>query len=438
MVTMTEQYKPIDACVNLGNFSSAVSKMQSSKDEFFDSKDRVIYYLDLGLLEHYAGKYNSSNQAFSKAEDAIDELYTQSISQGVASLLLNDNALAYPGEDYENIYLNVFKALNFIKLHNFDDAFVEIRRMNNKLSLLEDKYQKLVDEYNQSPNSNSKFSVPDIHFYNSALCSFLSLILYRTEGEIDDARLDSTKIFEAFLTENDIYNFPMPLMENIFQRSGLVKVDILSFVGKSPEKYADNFIIHTDTNLLLVFHSDGTSENRIDAIPWPGINKDLHFKFSLPQFTKVGTSVGKVELLVDNIPVSRLDKIESIENVAEDTYQAKKSLVYLKTIVRAIAKGLINETANKELDKKTGGGLLGSLTRSITGSLFDATENADLRISRYFPSDALITEAFVKPGIHYFQVNYYSPSGRLLYSDNIGKREVDMNDLNLLESFYLQ
>ncbi len=76
----------------------------------------MLYYLDLGMLHHYAGNYAKSNEFLQKAEYAIEELFTASVSKIATSLLLNDNALDYSGEDYEDIYLNIFKALNFIAL----------------------------------------------------------------------------------------------------------------------------------------------------------------------------------------------------------------------------------------------------------------------------------------------------------------------------------
>ena len=61
------------------------------------------------MLHHYNGDFEQSNTLLSKAETAFDELYTKSIGRAAASMLLNDNILEYSGEDYEDIYLNIFK-----------------------------------------------------------------------------------------------------------------------------------------------------------------------------------------------------------------------------------------------------------------------------------------------------------------------------------------
>lgn len=462
--TQKQQYVEVDKSLENGQYKEAVLELISNKAKYFDEKDKVLYYLNLGMLQHYAKQYNESNQNLTEAENGIDELYTKSISKGAASLFVNDNVLDYSGEDYENIYVNVFKALNYLELNKFDDAFVEIRRIDDKLSLFKDKYQKLADEYNNSDSSKKQIEIADVKFNNSALGRLLSLLIYRTENKYDDARIDLEKIKEAWQLEGNLYDFKMPSLDNLLsEKNGdntsteksktdnssnspfsneivgpyqKAKVDILSFVGRSPEKFANTFIIHTLNNLAIIYRSNGKSEQRIDAIPWPGLKANLHFKFSLPYMEKLGSRVSRIEVKVDSQVVKRLEKMEDIENIAKSTFEIKKPFTYVKTIIRTISKGLITETANKELDKQTGGGIFGSLTRAITSKLVDMTENADLRISRYFPAFAFIGEVELTPGSHTIQINYYDKYDRLIYYDTIDKN-VRLNKLNLIESFYV-
>jgi len=109
-----------------GNYPGAINSVINAKEDVYQLKDRVMYYLDLGMLYHFNGDYKLSNEFLTKAERAIEELYTKSISKAALSMALNDNALDYGGEDYEDIYLNIFKALNYINLNDPEDAFVEV------------------------------------------------------------------------------------------------------------------------------------------------------------------------------------------------------------------------------------------------------------------------------------------------------------------------
>ena len=152
---------------------------------------------------------------------------------------------------------------------------------------------------------------------------------------------------------------------------------------------------------------------------------------------KKGTKVARVSVELNGSQVTQLETIESLENAAEDTYKLKEGIVYLKTITRTVIKGILNEKANKELDKKTGGGFLGELTRLASSALVDISENADLRLARYFPAKAMVGEAAVEPGTYNVTVNYYGANGQLLYSDFRGAITVSAKGLNLIESAYL-
>ena len=67
----------------------------------------------------------------------------------------------------------------------------------------------------------------------------------------------------------------------------------------------------------------------------------------------------------------------------------------------------------------------------------DATENADLRISSFFPAKTLVTELELDPGIHNIKIKYYSKNGSVLFIDDLGDKNITRSGLNLFESFYL-
>lgn len=437
MYTQKKQFVEVDNAVAVQDFGSAAKSLETSKDNYYTAKDRVLYYLDLGMLYHYYYAASKSSESLTSAENGIDELYTKSISKGAESLLLNDNALDYSGEDYENVYLNVFKTLNYLSLNQFDDAFVEIRRADNKLEQLEDKYQKIADEFNKSEDAKEKFTVAPNHFANSALARYISLLMYRSEGKYDDARIDAEKIGEAWASESRVYDFAQPNLDSCLENADKARLNVISFVGKSPELFAHVLTIHTFKDTVAIYQSDGKDEKKLEIIPWPDMKDGYHFKFSLPHMEKKGTAVDKVVIELNGGQVATLQTIESLENVAQETYKLHAAITYLKTIIRTVAKGVLNEKANEQLDEQTGGGLWGNLTRAVTSTLVDVSENADLRLSRYFPARALVGEIQVAPGTYHLVMRYYSSDNQLLHSDDKGVVTVNANMLNLFESFFL-
>ncbi|MCC7430117.1 hypothetical protein IT568_04660 [bacterium] len=434
--TQKKHFGQIDKNVDERNFVGAIQNLEKAKEKYYDKKDKVVFCLDLGMLYHLNGDYEKSNEVLTKADYSIEELYTKSISRIGSSFLLNDNVLDYEGEDYENIYLTVFKSLNYLNQKKTEEAFVEIRRINEKLALLEDKYKKIADEFNKQKDVKKEFQASENKFHNSCLARFVSLLLNRNAKKTDDARIDLEKIDEAWISQSQLYDFAKPDFSNYLKNNGKAKVNFLGFIGKTPEKFAKNLTIHTEKDVVIIYQSDGQDSRELEAIPWYGVMKGLHFKFSLPYLERKGTQVGKVEVEMDNKKILELDLLENLENVATETFSLREPLIYTKTLTRTIIKGIAAELANRQLDKKFKDGDFGFLTRLATSAIVDASENADLRVSRYFPAKALVGELEVEEGKHYFRINYYSKTGTLIFTDEIGEKEIKANQLNLFQSNY--
>ncbi len=437
-----QQFVGIDDKLVAHDYEGALQQIKAAKGKFYKEKEQALYYLDEGMLLHFAGRYEESNQALAKAEQAIDELYTKSISRGAASMLINDNVLEYSGEDYEEIYLNVFKAINYLELGDFDGAFVEIRRIDFKLSMLEAKHKKMADQFNLSKDKKKEFKPGTNKFHNSALGRYLSMLLYRAEGEIDDARIDLNKIIEAWNLQSQIYDFTRPDLDSCLKYDGKARINFLSFVGRAPDKKAKTLYIHTEKDIIVIGFTDENPRGKqeletLDVITWPGVEKGYHFKFQLPYLEPRKSQVGNVKVVVDGKFSGNLQMIENLEKVAFETYKIKEPLIYLKTITRSVLKGLASEKGKAELSKQVGGGLWGDLSRLAADVAVDATENADLRISRFFPARALVGEVAVEPGTYNIKLEYYSKNGVLLWVDDLGDQEIKRNDLNLMNSYYL-
>ncbi|MCX6836146.1 MAG: hypothetical protein NTW07_13660 [candidate division Zixibacteria bacterium] len=213
MATRVGFYEPIVAQARAGGYDSVVVGLEKArKDKQYGEKDRVVYFVDAGLAYHYAGRFDTSNARLSDAENAAEELFTKSISKAALSLVLNDNALDYSGEDYEILYTNLIKSLNYLERDNFDDAFVEIRRANLKLDLLEQKYADAAQVFQRAAEKDKdsvkiKYEAKPVRFHNSAFARWLSMHMYAASGKVSDAELDRDLLKQAFETQPFIYGF---------------------------------------------------------------------------------------------------------------------------------------------------------------------------------------------------------------------------------------
>lgn len=436
--TQLAQYDGTRSLLARGDVSAAKTQIESQAWRYAQ-KDRVLYLLDLGMLQHFSGDYEASNRSLDEAALLIEDAVTKSISRGTASLLLNDNVLVYAGEDYESVYLHLFKALNFLALENFDGAFVEIRQIDEKLKTLEDRHWKIAEQYNRANEMGESFAPGSSRFQNSALARWISLLIYRAEGRPDEAAIDLQKIGLARATQPDLYPFSSPSLSEVLTppASGTVRVPLLAFTGLAPEKRADSFWIHTQKDRIFISAVENRAQRFVgpSVIPWEGVEPGYTFHFQIPRIEKSGSNVRNIRVLVDGKPVARMEAMEYLENAAEAAFEIQKPIIYLKSVLRTVTKGLAAKEAENAAEE-TWGERRGRLTGLLAGFGLGLTESADLRISRFFPARAYINELELAPGPHRIAFEYLGYGDILLFRDE-RTVQVRTGDVNLIESFYL-
>jgi len=439
MMTNTKYYKPITAELQNDNFAGAVDKIEAARGKYA-KKDRFLYYLDAGLAYHYAQRYDSSTARLTSAEDAADELFTKSISKAALSVVLNDNALDYSGEDYEILYTNLIKALNFAAEDKFDGALVEIKRANEKLNLLEYKYREAAEELNEGARDDTarveiEYKAKKVRFNNDAFARYLSMHLYAADGKYDDARIDYDYLKAAFQEQQYIYDFAMPEVQYYSENGAILSV--VALAGMSPVKEALNLRLRTDKDLDLVqilYTDPERQDTEYGHIPM-AVSHDYYFKFAIPVIVARPSVIHRIRVYADNEMIGTLQLIEDIGAVANETFEAKRSLIYLRTVARAVYKGLLAHQQKKKADDGELGGWLKKLAIDV---VTDISENADLRCSRLLPGRIFVGDFELAPGTYDFKVEFLDQYGMVLATDHIDKYTVLKNGLNLIEAVSLK
>ncbi len=436
--TRRKFYEPITAELRSGKFQSSVDKLEEAREKNkFGQKDRLIYFIDAGMLNHYAGNYDTSNQKLHLAEAAAEELFTKSISRAAASVLLNDNVLEYAGEDYEVLYTNLIKALNYAHLNQFDEAFVEIRRANLKLELLEQKYGDAAAELQRGLEGDTsrvdiEYAISKVRFYSDAFARYLSMHIYAADGKMDDARIDYDYLTTAFRTQPHIYDFPMPNVR--YDSEDKAVLSIVGMAGLAPIKEPLRLRIRTDKDLDLVqvlYDGPGKEDVEYGHLPIP-VSADYYFKFAIPVLAPRPTSVGQIRVLIDEQVVGELQLIEDVGKVAEEVFNARKSMIYLRTVARAVAKGL---AAHKWKTKADTGGLGGWLKKAAIDVATDISEDADLRSSQYLPGMIYVGDFEIEPGTYDVVIEFYDHNGNFIEHTSYEDYQVLDRGLNLLRAF---
>ena len=418
--TADYDFSSIDASLKNADYEAVYSELEADSKRLYSKNDIVLENLDKGIVSHYAGNSKRSNEELSLAERKIDEFYAKSISQAVASFLVNDTVKDYAGSTYENIYTNIFMSLNYLKMNKFDDAFVEIRRFNNKLQEIISQNQVAIAKAKQSlAENNGELPDSDIKFHNSAFARYISMLIYRADGDSDNAGVDLKLLKEAFDLQPDLYDFSLPSSVNseLDVPPKMARLNVISFSGLSPVKTENNF------RLFL---------------------GDTYYKLSLPEMQKRTSGVAGAKIFVESKAVSQktegsLEKIESIENIALDTYKQEYAMLFARSLLRSISKATMTGVLKNQSEKYDGAaGLALSLLSFASSISTEVTERADVRTGRFFPASVYVAGLTLEPGIYDIKIVYYNGNGSPVSEHNISDYQIGAEKLNLIESFCLK
>jgi uncharacterized protein len=436
--TRTEIDDELTTYLAKGEYTLALQKTDKFKeDEVYQKKDRILFYLNKGLILHYQGDYKASNEQLEIAEQAMEELFTRSISNAVKSVMINDNLLDYTGEVYDNLYVNVFKALNYLRMNNFEDSYVEINRVNDKLQALDLKYGDWVNQVNQADTTGIKIENKRMFYYENVLSHYLSYLVYRYWQEIDNSRISYDKIFRARNHYPTVYDFPSPQFLMTESSLDSTYLNIITFTGRAPLKYPVGGEITTFDDFIVVTDVSGRKETI--AMVMPGLKEGYHFKFAFPEIRLEPSVVQRIEVILKNGPSTNLELIEDMGKVAAYTFETKKNIIYFKTITRSVVKGLAAIKAKDKLQDETktkDNFIISNLINLGVDAIFDATENPDLRVCSTFPRLCFTGEIPLKPGNYQIKVLYYGYDNSLLQEENHPDFTVKKG-INLLETVYL-
>jgi len=427
--TKKDAYAGIDQAVYGNEFKAgvdAIVKAQEGKKPIYDKRNTVSMYMDKGILEHYAGNYSQSAQDLQEAERMIEEAFTKSVSANFASFIANDNTKEYPGEDFEDIYLNVFNALNYYNQGNIEGALVEIRKLttaSGKLDMLERKYEDARKGFADSAMETLQkvgLSLNDalpqgdpVNFSNSALAQYLGALFLLAEGKEDDARLAFEGIEKAFASNQKVYYHPIPKSVAEVQSvpEGKARLNIIAFSGLSPIK-----------------------EEKVFTVNWPFfMNPELH-----EGILKLPVIVDRQAPRTDQIVVRvngetfELELIEDMGAVIKETYNARFANSFFKTYFRVLIKYIATDVAATAAANTRGGNLARVAAARGGKAALDATEGADIRMSRYLPNKVYVGGINLDPGSYDITVSYSTGVTRHYTVD------VKANQLNLVEAISLR
>lgn len=323
------------------------------KDKAWESGDnQVVWLLEYATAEQLAGNYTESNKAFLKAEDLTDIKDYYSISRITGSLLLNQGMVQYKGDNYEKVLINAFLAINYLMLHQEDEAMVETRKLNDKLYKFRFEGKK---NYDQNP-----------------FAFYLDALLEEDTADWDDAYIDFKKAYS--LNPNLQY-----LKEDLIRTAmeSRRSDELANWREKFPAVKPANL---KDTGEVVLVYAQGWGPEKRPHPSFPRIPK-LYPRYNVTQ---------RARLEVENGPSEISETAVSVTDVAIKTLDDDYASLIAMRAAGIATKAVVADQIRQKNQ------LLGEL--AWIG--MNVADRADLRQWSSLPSSFQIAKIRLKPGTY--------------------------------------
>ena len=390
------------------NYEAALEVMQGSR-KTYAGRNRVLYYLEEGLLAHFAGRFEESNRSLLEAERVMANLYTRSISREAASFLINDNTTEYRGEDFEAALVNLFLALNFAGLGQWEDALVEARKVDSKLNSFNLQYPA------------GKKNV----YKEDAFIRYLMGVLYETENEINDAFISyrkSESVYRRDFRPNYGVGPPSILIEDLLWTAR--QMQFLDEYRRYSKAYPDvarglRPKRRNDAHAYFI-HFNGLGAEKVERrffVPMP--DKTI-LKLAYPEYEQRPYQVTDTRISLIESKSGRRYRLSShlaadISAIARLNLKNRIGRITTKAIARVTAKYLLYKEAEKKALKEGDKNKARALKWAFQAYMI-AFEIADIRHWRLLPAQIRISHERLSPGSYEGTIDLLNNSGQTISS----------------------
>ena len=440
----TNRYALIDERLRAGDVVRADAIVEEAQEEY-GSKNQVLYRMDRGMTLHLAGRFEESTAVLEKAEQDLEQLYTRRLTTQAKAFLYNDTELPFEGAAYEQVMLNVIKALNYAVAGDLQEALVEARRVDHRLNVLADQSADKPDAYR-----------------DDGLARYLSGILFEAAGELNDAFIAYRKAHDAYLAALSWSRTPVPPMlpadllritdalhlidehaqyrqafaEVPWQRTEdlrqLAQVVVVSYNGRAPRK-EDQFLdlpisLNALRLVLLTKSAVGPNSTAREARAAESVLYGLSgrvVRVALPRLIQQKTAVAyeEVTLAGDGATYdARSELIQDLSALASKHFSDQFNGLAVKAIARAAIKFAAAEglaLGARVAAGRDAGLLIGFLVGALAKTLAISSEEADKRSWRTLPDEIQIARLWAPPGAYELRIRPVGRSGGMVGRETV-------------------
>ncbi|MDR1480571.1 MAG: hypothetical protein LBJ00_16690 [Planctomycetaceae bacterium] len=388
-----------------------IDKAKSDVDKAIKNssqKDKDLLKLNSAIIELCSGRPESAELLLREVRDKFDSLEQQraaDAARNAASLLTDDNTLAYSGEDYEKVLIRVFLAISNL-MYNGTDAYAYAMQINDKQNKIIESRKKEVADL--SKNNHELVKRVEENYQNVAIGAYISGLLHEeTKRNYDEAyrNYEKASLWASKEKFPNAYNFKDDIERvktGLHSKSGNGVVYVFALAGKGPYKMQRNCqALHEAqiiTTAILSKFSDVAVIPDFAPIMIPVIVASNANRFGY-NFENLKSSV---DVSIDGKFSGETKTITNITEMAVEQFEANEPEIIARAIVRrAFKKGVVYG-----VKKATDTNSWLSLALDVGGMVWESMETADTRCWNLLPDTIQVYRVEVPIGEHEITLGY--------------------------------
>lgn len=338
-----------------------------SDSQKISKKDRLLLFMEKGLMLHELGQYKDSIIQLRNAADLVKKQEVISVSQQAGSLVTNEWVTEYKGEYSERLLVHTYLMMNFLLIGDYEGALVEGRQALHVI-------EKYPDPLNQDLFTRALI----------ALC-------YESLGEINDAYIEYKKLAERI---NDSSTVAPKLY---------LSAKALGF-NDDAKKYRENISGHIRSAIesgyaeLILFVAAGKSPVKVPGtILLPNATR-----FSFPRYKSRASLSSHVRInKVSDMPLL-IAVNTNVDRLSKAALNKRAASVIAKETIRLASKKAVRDKIDDPL------------VEFITTVIFFIMEEADTRGWETLPGRLSLISVPIAPGKQTIDVSVLNSIGGTL------------------------
>lgn len=335
-----------------------------------------VLKLDRAMIELASGESQKAEQTFREVRDSFDFLEQKSLAESALTMVTDDKAAAYPGEDYEKVILRAFLALSNL-MHDGGDAEAYALQVAQK--------QDQIIQQGRDKNGEN----PKLTYKRVALGAYLRGVL----NEASHANYDDvTRSWATVVSWEPEFAFGKQDLDRAqnghHSAPGNGVLYVFTLVGRGPYK-EEVSEVPTQAALLIADRIiTATSKHSLPPTIAP---------VKVPRVALTPNRVRNVLVYTNGLAAGRTETITDVGRLAVEQYQA----IYPQVIARAVARRVIKKGAvygAKEAMDVNSPAI--ELAMDLGGVLWEATESADTRCWGLLPDRIQVLRLELPAGDH--------------------------------------